>query len=357
MISYVINKKNCRKAGISLSEFLTDIQIALLVHSKIVINTLFLLSGLSLAIRINPPFVRLIRPRPLSLVVNLIPWLRAQHVVHVLDLIVSPDLVVHALPTQRLQRIVSIRQRNPSPAVQVRQEGLVCEIHVYGVGLHVRDDLRVEHGRGVDDLEAAVHEAQGADGRVCADGLGKFWVAVLVREGAVFGDPVLGVVRLAEGVADAGVAGGEDAFAGGSIAGLAERRGVEVEGHELVHVAEGEHVRVELDDARVLREGEGNELAPAVVEARVVGVVLAGCREEVFDALGGDAAGLEGGEAGLGEGVCVEGDKRVFGGDGAEGVVEGEEAGEVVEVGDEGCPDWERDLKLVGVERELSESC
>lgn len=201
------------------------------------------------------------------------------------------------------------------------------------------DDLGVEHGGGVDDLQAAVHEAQGADGRVCADGLGGFGVAVLVREGAVFGDPVLGVVRLVEGVADTGVAGGEDAFAGGNIAGFAERRGVEVEGHELVHVAEGEHVGVELDDARVLGEGEGHELAPAVVEARVVGVVPAGSREEVFDALGGDAAGLEGGEAGRGEGVCVEGDEGICGGDGAEGVVEGEEAGEVVEVGDEGCPD------------------
>lgn len=191
-------------------------------------------------------------------------------------------------------------------------------------------------------MQAAVHEAEGPDGRVCADGLGGFGVAVLVREGAVFGDPVLGVVRLAEGVADAGVAGGEDAFTGGGIAGFAERGRVEVEGHELVHVAQDEHVRVELDDARVLGEGEGHELAPAVVEARVVGVVPAGCREEVLDALGGDAAGLEGGEAGVGEGVCVEGDEGVFGGGGAEGVVEGEEAGEVVEVGDEGCPDFVR---------------
>lgn len=223
-------------------EFPDDIQIALLVHSETVINSLFLLNSLPLAIRINPPLVRLIRPRPLSLVVNLVPRLRAQHVVHVLDLVVPPDLVMHAFPTQRLERIVSIRQRNPSAAVQVRQEGLVCEIHVDGVGLHVGDDLGVQHGGRVDDLEAAVHEAQGADGRVCADGLGEFRVGVLVREGAVLGDPVLGVVRLAEGVADTGVAGGEDAFAGGSVAGLAERRGVQVERHELVHVAEGEHV-------------------------------------------------------------------------------------------------------------------
>lgn len=53
---------------------------------------------------------------------------------------------------------------------------------------------------------------------------------------------------------------------------------------------------------------------------------------------------MEGGEAGRGEGVCVEGHEGVFGGYGAEGVVEGEEAGEVVEVGDEGCPDWELEV-------------
>lgn len=201
------------------------------------------------------------------------------------------------------------------------------------------EDLVVERGGGVDDLQAAVHEAEGADGRVGGDGLGEVWVGVLGGEGAVLGDPVFGVVRLAEGVADAGVAGGEDARGGGGGGGLCGCEVVEGEVHELVHVAEDEHVGVELDDAGVLDEGEGHELAPAVVEARVVGVVLAVGGEDVVDALGGDAAGLEGVVAGLGEGVCVEGDEGVFGVGGAEGVVEGEEAGEVGEVGDEGCPD------------------
>lgn len=115
---------------------------------------------------------------------------------------------------------------------------------------------------------------------------------------------------------------------------------IEVHLHQLVHVAQDEHVRVELDDAGILGQGERGELAPAVVEARVVGEVLAIGGEEVRDALGGDAAGAEGGVAGLGEGVGVEGDERVFGAGADEGVVEGEEAGEVVGVGDEGGPDW-----------------
>lgn len=97
---------------------------------------------------------------------------------------------------------------------------------------------------------------------------------MLGGEGAVLGDPVLGVVRLFQGVADAGVAGGEDALAGGDIALGGEGGVVEVHGHELVHVLQGEHVAVELDDTVILSQAEGGQLAPAVVEARIVAVVL-----------------------------------------------------------------------------------
>lgn len=177
------------------------------------------------------------------------------------------------------------------------------------------EDLVVERGGRVDDLQAAVHEAEGPDGRVCAGCLGGVGVGVLACEGAVLGDPVFGVVWFVEGVADAGVAGGEDALGGGRrcvVAGLVDLGVVEGEVHELVHVAEDEHVGVELDDAGVLSQREGHELAPAVVEARVVGVVLSVGGEDVVDALGGDAAEFEGVVAGLGEGVCVEGDEGVF---------------------------------------------
>lgn len=157
-------------------------------------------------------------------------------------------------------------------------------------------------------------------------------VVVLRAERAVLGRPVGWVVGLPERVAHAGVAGGEHAGARVLDGQVVERRAlwgaaaadggtggllggevavVELELHELVHVTEDEHVRVELDDAGVLRQGKGGELAPAVVEARVVGVVAALCREEVLDALGGDAAALESGEALGGEGVCVEGNKGV----------------------------------------------
>lgn len=214
--------------------------------------------------------------------------------------------MVHALPAQRLERIVNIRQRHPSPTVQIRQQRLVRKVHVDRIRLHVCDNLRIQLCRRIDHLQAAVHEAERADGRVGAHGLRRLRVAVLRCERAVLGDPVARVVRLLEWVADAGVAGCKDALAGTDGASLGQRGRVEGQRHKLVHVLEDQHVRVELDNARVLGQRKGHELAPAVVEARVIGVVLARRGQQVRNALRGDAAGLERRKTLLGECVGVE---------------------------------------------------
>lgn len=155
---------------------------------------------------------------------------------------------------------------------------------------------------------------------------------MLGGEGAVGGDPLRGVVRSALGVAGAGGTGGEYAVV------------VRFEGqvHELVHVAADEHVGVEEDDAVVLGEGEYDELCPGVVETRVAGVVALAGGDEARDGVGGDSAGVEGVEGGGGEGVDGEGDEGVGGVRAPERVVEGEEAREILGVGDEGGPDWGR---------------
>lgn len=318
---------------------------------KPIVDSLFFLSGSALPVRVHPPTVRLLGPSPLAVLIHLIPRLGAQDVVDVLDLVVAPDGVVHALPAEGLEGVVGVRQGHPAAAVQVGEEGLVGKVHVHGAGLHVGEDLGVQDLRRVDDLEPAVHEAEGSHCGIGADGLGFLGCGVLGGEGAVLGDPVGRVVLLLEGVADAGVAGGEDA---GARAGVGDVGTVEGQVHELVHVAEDEHVGIELDDAGVLGQGKRGELGPAVIEARVVGVVAGLGGEEVGDALGGDAAGGEGGAPLLGELVGHEGDEGVFGVDLAEGVVEGEEAWEVGQVGDEGCPDWRlrvsiKQAKLHGV--------
>lgn len=284
--------------------------------------------------------MRLVLAGAVAFGVQLVPGVRSQDVVDVLDLVVAPDGLVDVVPAQRLERVVNVGQGHPAAPVQLTQQALVGKFHGRGVVVHVVDNLLEELGRRIDDLQAAVHEAEGAHSRVGADGLGRLWVVVLRGEGAVGGDPVLGVVGFLERVADAGVACGEDALAGAGVPAGGGLRVVELHGHELVHVVEDEHVAVELDDAVILGQAEGGQLAPAVVEARVVGVVLGRLGgEQVFDLLVGDAAGVEGVNAFLGEGLCVQGYERVGGFVLLEGVVQGEKTGEVFCVCDEGCPD------------------
>lgn len=258
---------------------------------------------------------------------------------HVLDAVIAPDGVVHAVPAQRLEGVVDVRQGDPAVLEELREERLVGKVHVHGAGLHVREDAVVEHGGRVDDLEAAVHEAQGPDGRVDALGLGGLGLAVLKGEGAVRRDPVGRVVRSLERVADAGVAGGEDALPRAWVGRALGWRRVELQVHELIHVLEDEHVGIQLDDARVLGQREGRELGPAIVEARVVGVVHALRGQQVRHIANRDAPRGEGGPAFGWEGVGGEGDEGILGADAAEGEVEGQEAGQIVQIGDQCCPD------------------
>lgn len=208
-----------------------------------------------------------------ALGIQLIPGVRGQYVVDVLDLVIPPDGLVDVVPAQGLEGVVNVRKGDPAAAVELAQQALVGKLHGGGVVVHVVDNLLEDLDRGVDDLQAAVHETQGADGGVGTDGLGGLRVVVLGGEGAVGGDPVGGVVGLLERVADAGVAGGEDALALGTALG-GDCGVVEVHGHQLVHVLQDEHVAVQLDDTVILGQAEGGKLAPAVVEAGVVAVVL-----------------------------------------------------------------------------------
>lgn len=73
-------------------------------------------------------------------------------------------------------------------------------------------------------------------------------------------------------------------------------------------------------------EGERCQLTPAVVEARVVGVVLRDLGQQVLDMFFGDAALIQGSVAFGGEGVGVERDEGVFAAVLFQAVVEGEEA-------------------------------
>lgn len=126
-----------------------------------------------------------------SISIHLIPRLRRKNIMHILNLVLLPDLWVHILPAQRLERVVDVRERHPAALEEVGEERLVREVHVDdGVGLHVREDQVVDGLGGVHNLEAAVHEAEGANGRVGAGVLGDVGGGVLGGEGAVFWDPM-----------------------------------------------------------------------------------------------------------------------------------------------------------------------
>lgn len=55
-----------------------------------------------------------------------------------------------------------------------------------------------------------------------------------------------------------------------------QRRRIELHLHQLVHVLHDQHIAIQLHDPVVLDQAERRQLGPAVVEARVGRVVLAG---------------------------------------------------------------------------------
>lgn len=297
--------------------------------------------------------MRLVLTNKIALRVHLVPRLGAQDVMHILDPVVSPNRIMHAPLPHRLERIVHVRQRDPPVAPQLRHDLLVGKVHAVAVALNLVDNLPVQHLRGTQHRETAVHHGDGAAARIGALALRALRIGRLAGKCAVFRDPCRRVVRLLERVARADVARGKDASrrAAAAAAGVvaarlaaAERGGgfVERNVHELVHVAQHQHVRVELHDAVVLGQRKGGQLGKGVGEARVRGggkVARADGRVEVVDALRGDAPGGERGEAGGRKGVGVEGEERVCGLDLSEGVVERQDAGEVVHVGNERGPD------------------
>lgn len=152
-------------------------------------------------------------------------------------------------------------------------------------------------------------------------------------------------MRFAQRVTHTRMASCEDA-----LARPAHARRIQLQVHQLVHVLDDQHVAVQLHDALILHQRERGQLAPAVVEADVVGEVFRHRGEEVGHALLGDAARVERRVSVGWEGVRVQRHERVFRARLFEGVVQGQEAWEVGCVCDEGGPYYEQTSVLVGRE-------
>ena len=115
-------------------------------------------------------------------------------------------------------------------------------------------------------------------------------------------------------------------------------RRVKLNFHQFIHVSQYQHVTIQLHHPIVLHKRKWCEFAPAIIESRVVGVILVHRRKKVFDVLFGNLANVERLVSFFGKGVGVEGNQGIFGSMLLERIVEGEQTGEIFGVGDESCP-------------------
>jgi hypothetical protein len=107
-------------------------------------------------------------------------------------------------------------------------------------------------------------------------------------------------MRLLERIAYTSMARGEH-----PVAFASRTRRIQFHFHQLVHILQHQHVTVELNYPVILFQRERRQLTPAIIEARVVGVVLLDRRQQVLDMLLGNAALIEGLVAFGREGVGV----------------------------------------------------
>jgi hypothetical protein len=117
-----------------------------------------------------------------------------------------------------------------------------------------------------------------------------------------------------------------------------QSRGIKVHLHQFIHILHGQHVAIQLHHSIILHQTERCQFGPAIVEARVSGVVLAILREKVLDALLGNSPSFESGMSLSWKRIGVECYEWVLGFMFFKAVVQGKEAREVFCVGDESCP-------------------
>lgn len=246
----------------------------------------------------------------------------------ILHPIIQPYRIMNAGPAQSFQAVVHVRKRHPSSAEHISQQCLVWKVVGGGPALVFESlhDGVAGGGGGVENNQSAVwhcrFDASGRDA-MC---LRRLRVRMLQCIRAVFRDPIPGIVRLLERIAEARVGSREDKF------------WPEIEVHELVHVLGNEHVGVQKDKPVVLSQGEDGQLSPAVIEAGIIAVVPVHTGEEDLDALFGDASPVQRVVAFFRKGVGEESHERVARANAPERVFKDEEAGEILGIGDEGDP-------------------
>ena len=115
-------------------------------------------------------------------------------------------------------------------------------------------------------------------------------------------------------------------------------RSIELNLHKLIHIPHHHHIAIQLDNPVIFLQGKRRELAPAVVESRVVCEIFMNGRKEVFDTLLGDFTDVKSTVTLWGKCVGVKGNERVLRAMLFERVVKGEKAGKIGRVCYKSCP-------------------
>lgn len=147
--------------------------------------------------------------------------------------------------------------------------------------------------------------------------------------------PILRIVRLLQRVTHTCMAGRKDPWP------HARRTWrIQLQVHQLIHVLQDQHIAIQLHNSVVFHEREGSQLAPAIVEARVITVIFLRGWKQIGDMLLGNTTNVKSSMSLRREGVSVERDERVGGVVFLERVVEREQAGQVLRISDQSRPHW-----------------
>ena len=116
-------------------------------------------------------------------------------------------------------------------------------------------------------------------------------------------------------------------------------RSIELHFHKLIHVLHDQHVAIQLHHTVIFCQVERREFGPAVIESRICGIVFSFAWEQVLDALFRNPTSFERGMAFRRKGISIECDKRICGIVLLERMIEGDETGEILGIGNESGPD------------------
>jgi len=137
-----------------------------------------------------PPRMGLVLPYEISLLIHLIPWLWSQYIVNIFDFVISPYLIMHAFPPERLQRVINIWQWLPTSSEEIGKQRLICKLQIKSlVRRHVVDDEIINLLGWIHNLKSTIHVSKRSHIWIWTSRLCDVGSIMLTREGAILRNP------------------------------------------------------------------------------------------------------------------------------------------------------------------------